>query len=179
MPDTARPDTALPVPRADLDAFNDLPVEEVTARLLTCLAVPRWAADVVASRPYPTWTALRARADAAARTLSSAELDAALARHPRIGQRASGGEHDAEFSEREQAGVGTADGETRRRLAEGNAAYERRFDRVFLIRAAGRDATEMLSELERRLGNDDETERVETVDQLREIALLRLADVIR
>ena len=61
-----------------------------------------------------------------------------------------------------------------RALAEGNAAYEERFDRVFIIRAAGRAAPEILGELRRRLGNDDQTERIETVRQLREIALLRL-----
>ena len=45
---------------------------------------------------------------------------------------------------------------------------------MFLIRAAGRDAEEILAELDRRLGNDDATERAETVDNLRQIALLRL-----
>ena len=63
-------------------------------------------------------------------------------------------------------------------LAAGNAAYEARFDRVFLIRAAGRDADEILAELERRLDNDDVTERAETVDNLRQIALLRLDGVL-
>ena len=61
---------------------------------------------------------------------------------------------------------------------EGNRAYEERFDRVFLIRAAGRDGDEILAELERRLGNDDATERAETVDQLLQIALLRLEQVL-
>ncbi len=64
--------------------------------------------------------------------------------------------------------------DTARRLAEGNAAYEARFDRVFLIRAAGRDAEQRLAELDRRLANDDDAERAETVDNLRQIALLRL-----
>ena len=40
----------------------------------------------------------------------------------------------------EQAGVDPSAGDTAARLAAGNAAYEERFDRVFLIRAAGRDA---------------------------------------
>ena len=40
--------------------------------------------------------------------------------------------------------------------------------------AAGRDADEILAELDRRLQNDDATERAETVDNLRQIALLRL-----
>ena len=74
----------------------------------------------------------------------------------------------------EQAGVDPAAGDTAARLAAGNAAYEERFGRVFLIRAAGRDAEAILAELDRRLGNDDATERAETVDNLRQIALLRL-----
>ncbi len=77
-------------------------------------------------------------------------------------------------SQREQAGVDSATGDTAARLAAGNAAYEQRFGRVFLIRAAGRDAEEILAELDRRLGNDDDAERAETVDNLRQIALLRL-----
>ncbi len=60
------------------------------------------------------------------------------------------------------------------RIADGNAAYEARFGRVFLIRAAGRSPEEMLAELERRLANDDETEAREAAGQLAEIALLRL-----
>jgi 2-oxo-4-hydroxy-4-carboxy-5-ureidoimidazoline decarboxylase len=62
-------------------------------------------------------------------------------------------------------------------IADGNAAYER-FGRVFLIRAAGRTPEQMRAELERRLGNDDETEAAEALDQLREIALLRLEATI-
>jgi len=63
-------------------------------------------------------------------------------------------------------------------LAEGNREYEHQFDRVFLIRAASRSSSEILAELRRRLANDDETERAETVAALREIALLRLKDVV-
>jgi 2-oxo-4-hydroxy-4-carboxy-5-ureidoimidazoline decarboxylase len=61
-------------------------------------------------------------------------------------------------------------------IAEGNARYEERFGRVFLIRAAGRTPSEMLAELERRLSNDPETETREATAQLAEIALLRLRE---
>jgi 2-oxo-4-hydroxy-4-carboxy-5-ureidoimidazoline decarboxylase len=49
---------------------------------------------------------------------------------------------------------------------------------VFLVRAAGRSSEEILAELHRRLGNDDTTERAETVGALRDIAVLRLEQVI-
>ncbi|MBB5788527.1 2-oxo-4-hydroxy-4-carboxy-5-ureidoimidazoline decarboxylase [Jiangella mangrovi] len=136
--------------------------------LLGCLSVPRWADDVLAGQPYADRPALLRAADAAARELTDEELDQALASHPRIGER--GGER----SRREQAGVDPAAGDTAERLAAGNAAYEERFGRVFLIRAAGRDAEEILGELDRRLRNDDVAERAEAVGNLREIALLRL-----
>jgi 2-oxo-4-hydroxy-4-carboxy-5-ureidoimidazoline decarboxylase len=137
-------------------------------QLLSCLSVPRWADDVLAGEPYADRVAAVARADEAARTLTDEELDQALSAHPRIGERGD------RQSEREQAGVDPEAGDTAARLAAGNAAYEERFGRVFLIRAAGRDAEAILAELDRRLGNDDTTERAETVDNLRQIALLRL-----
>lgn len=136
--------------------------------LLGCLSVRRWADDVLAGQPYADREALLRAADAAARELTDEELGQALAAHPRIGER--GGAQ----SQREQAGVDPAAGDTAGRLAAGNAAYEQRFGRVFLIRAAGRDAGEILAELDRRLRNDDVAERAETVGNLRQIALLRL-----
>ena len=159
-----------------VDGFNALPEAEANRRLLSCLGVPRWAAEVADGRPYADLTQLTARASAAAE-LSDDELDQALAGHPRIGERAGAG-HEVEFSRREQSGVDSGDPDVTAALTDGNRAYEQRFDRVFLIRAAGRSSAEILAELRRRLGNDDETERAETVAQLREIALLRLKDVI-
>jgi 2-oxo-4-hydroxy-4-carboxy-5-ureidoimidazoline decarboxylase len=161
----------------DLRAFNTLPEAEARERLLTCLAVPRWADEVLAGRPYADPAGLADAASRAAATLSDTELEEALSRHPRIGEEASVG-HDAAFSRREQAGVEGTDPAVAERLAEGNRAYEEKFGHVFLIRAAGRDATEILSELERRLSNDEGTERAETLGALRQIALLRLEQVV-
>lgn len=159
--------------------FDDLPEDEARTLLRGCLGVPRWVEEVLAGRPYGDRGALLAAADLAARRLTPAELDAALAGHPRIGERpGEGAGHNVEASRREQAGVDPAEAGTAARLAAGNAAYERRFDRVFLVRAAGRSAEELLAELDRRLGNDDETERAEVVDNLRQIALLRLEEAV-
>lgn len=155
--------------------LDTLPDAQARELLRGCLRVDRWVEEVLAGRPYGDRDALLAAADLAARDLTPQEVDAALAGHPRIGERAGAG-HDAEASAREQAGVDPSAGETAALLAAGNAAYERRFDRVFLIRAAGRSAQEILTELDRRLLNDDDTERAEVVDNLRQIALLRLAE---
>ncbi|MGV7942614.1 2-oxo-4-hydroxy-4-carboxy-5-ureidoimidazoline decarboxylase, partial [Mycobacterium kansasii] len=63
-------------------------------------------------------------------------------------------------------------------LLAGNAAYEERFDRVFLINAAGLDATTVLAELHRRLENAPDAEAAEVARELRGIALRRLARVL-
>ena len=161
-----------------LQEFNALPTDEARARAAACLDVPRWVEAVVGGRPYADRADVLALAAREGAHLDDDELAAALARHPRIGERAQVGRHDSAHSAHEQAGVDRDDRDVADRLVEGNRAYEQRFDRVFLIRAAGRDGGEILAELERRLGNDDETERAETVDQLVQIALLRLEQVV-
>ncbi|WP_062302367.1 2-oxo-4-hydroxy-4-carboxy-5-ureidoimidazoline decarboxylase [Demequina subtropica] len=148
-------------------------IEPTREDLLTCLRVSRWA-DELASRAYPSLLSLERAAVSAATPLSSAEVDEALAAHPRIGERRGGADAEARFSAAEQAASASDDAALASRLAEGNRAYEARFDRVFLIRAAGRSREEIVTELERRLLNDDVVELAEVADQLRGIALLRL-----
>lgn len=157
--------------------INALTEEEARPMLEKFLNVPRWVDTILAGRPYADQTALFEAARGAADHLDDAELDRALAGHPRIGEKASSPDHDAEMSRREQGGVDPADTEIVAEILAGNYAYEAKFDRVFLIRAAGRSAPEIRDELQRRLSNDEATERAETVAQLREIALLRLESV--
>ncbi len=159
--------------------FNGQSEEEVRSVLSTCLAVPRWVDEVAAKRPYDDEPAVLAQADASARSLTEQEVAAALAQHPRIGEHRAADDDESRFSRLEQSGVEGTDAGVARRLAEGNAAYEARFGRVFLIRAKGRDAREILAELDRRLGNDERTESEEVAGQLREIAVLRLQEVLK
>jgi 2-oxo-4-hydroxy-4-carboxy-5-ureidoimidazoline decarboxylase len=161
----------------DVDEFNALADDEARQALQSCLDVSRWVDEMLAGRPYETASAALERASQTAATLSADEVEAALARHPRIGERAGEG-HDTAFSEAEQSGVDRDDAAVAQALAAGNAAYERRFDRVFLIRAAGRSSEEILAELHRRLDNSDEDELAEVIRQLGEIALIRLGQVI-
>lgn len=140
---------------------------------MTCLDVPGWADDVLAAGPYASLDAMEVVMTERAAAMSDEELERALARHPRIGERADAARHDASHSTREQSGVDGSDADAVRQLEDGNRAYEARFGRVFIIRAAGRDAPQILAQLCRRLDNDDDVERAETITQLTEIALLR------
>jgi uric acid transporter len=160
-----------------LRRFNAMPDQQARSTLASCLDVPRWIDEVNAGRPYETTRSALHKARAAASTFTDAELDAALARHPRIGEKAGAG-HDVEFSEQEQSAIGDTDPAITRAILDGNVEYENKFDRVFLIRAAGRSGEEILAELHRRLNNTPDAERAEVITQLREIALTRLETVL-
>jgi 2-oxo-4-hydroxy-4-carboxy-5-ureidoimidazoline decarboxylase len=161
-----------------LDEFNDGPPDRAVEALRACNAAPRFAAELVAGRPYPDVDTLVARAEQVARSLPWEQVALALAAHPRIGDRVEGSSSEAQASRREQSSMSAADDATRAALVEGNQAYEERFDHVFLIRAAGRSPEEMLAELRRRLGNDDEAERRETTEQLAQITALRVKGLL-
>jgi 2-oxo-4-hydroxy-4-carboxy-5-ureidoimidazoline decarboxylase len=143
-------------------------------QLAAALGVQRWVDQVAAGSPYADLAVLLEAAAAAATPLSSEEIDEAMAHHPRIGERPVGDGAAQAFSRREQASADADDEEVNAAIAAGNAAYEERFGRVFLIRAAGRSRAEILGELRRRLELDDAAELVIVGEQLREIALLRL-----
>jgi 2-oxo-4-hydroxy-4-carboxy-5-ureidoimidazoline decarboxylase len=76
-------------------ALDGKPLDDGAAReaLHACCASPAWVERVWAGRPY------RSRAE----LLDDAELDRALAGHPRIGDRAPGSDTEARWSRQEQA----------------------------------------------------------------------------
>jgi 2-oxo-4-hydroxy-4-carboxy-5-ureidoimidazoline decarboxylase len=149
-----------------LDRFNAMSAEAAEHALLACCSAPRWARVVAARRPFPTVDALQAAADDA---LTDADLDAAMAGHPRIGEHATGA-----ASRREQAAVAHAGADVRDALATGNQAYERRFGHVYLVCASGRSAEDLLATLQARLANDPATERKVALAELAAINRLRL-----
>ena len=154
--------------------MNDSSVDHLRVDLRACLAVPRWIDEVAVEAPFASVEDLLEAGRAAANPLTPEEVEAALADHPRIGDKPDGEGAAQAFSRSEQASLGDDDAETAATIAEGNAIYEKRFDRVFLIRAAGRSRAEILAELNRRIRLDDDEEFVIVEQQLREIALLRL-----
>jgi 2-oxo-4-hydroxy-4-carboxy-5-ureidoimidazoline decarboxylase len=152
---------------ADTAEFREL--------LRSCLGVGRFVDEVSAAAPFASNAELLETASRVARTLTPAEVDAALAHHPRIGERASGEGRSQRFSRAEQSAADASDEALADAITAGNAAYEARFDRVFLIRAAGRGRAEILAELTRRLDLDDAAEAATVASELHDITLLRLA----
>lgn len=156
-----------------VETFDALPADAAEAELLAVCASPAWARAVAAGRPYGTVDALLERAGAVLAGLDEAEVDRALAGHPRIGERSA---HAS--SRREQAGVAGADAAVLDALAEGNRAYEERFGHVYLVCADGRPAQELLEVLRTRLAHDPATERRVLRRELGAINALRLGRLI-
>jgi 2-oxo-4-hydroxy-4-carboxy-5-ureidoimidazoline decarboxylase len=128
-------------------------------------------------RPFRSLETLLAAADEAWRATGPADWDEAFAHHPRIGEREAPAPVSAAartWSAGEQSAVSRAGADARVALAEANAAYERRFGRIYLVCAAGRTAEELLEDIEVRMRNDPERELAVSVEEQRKITRLRL-----
>ena len=80
----------------------------------------------------------------------------------------------ADWSLQEQNGVTRSDNAIQEQLERGNAAYEARFGRTYIVCASGKSAEQMLAILSIRMKNDEEQELREAVEQQRQITQLRL-----
>ena len=147
-------------------------------QLRACCAADAWLNRMTPARPFPSARCALDLSDEIVLGLDDTALDQALAAHARIGERRLGGTTEDRWSRSEQAGALAVDTVVQERLAEGNRRYEERFGHVFLIRAAGRSAEEMLAALDERIGHDDATERDVVRRELAEIVRLRLLKVM-
>ena len=149
-------------------------IETTSDELRAALGVERWVAEVQVAGPFESLQQLVEVAHKAATPLSESEIDEAVSHHPRIGERPVGDGTSQAFSRTEQASADADDVQLADAIAAGNAAYEARFGRVFIIRAAGRSRAEIYTELTRRLDNRGDIELAIVGEQLRDIAMLRL-----
>jgi 2-oxo-4-hydroxy-4-carboxy-5-ureidoimidazoline decarboxylase len=151
-----------------LARLNALPDGDAFGTLLGCCSAPGWAQQVAAGRPYASLDDLLAAAGAAWSARGPGELAAAMAGHPRIGERGLSAQ-----SRQEQSGIGSG-AATIEALREANAAYEDRFGYVFLICATGRGPDGILAELRRRMAHDPATELEVAAAEIGKINALRL-----
>jgi 2-oxo-4-hydroxy-4-carboxy-5-ureidoimidazoline decarboxylase len=156
----------------DLAQLNALPAADAVTLLLGCCAAPGWARQVAAGRPYPSVAGLLAAADSAWATREPGDLAAAMAGHPRIGERGLSGP-----SRQEQAGVGS-DPRVLAALRAANQAYQERFGHVFLICATGLGPGDILAALQQRMANDGDTELAVTAAEIGKINAIRLQRLV-
>ena len=157
--------------------FNTANTEQAIGMIASCVALPEWQTRLVSGRPYASVKALLMRAAAIGEGWTQADLETALRAHPRIGEKPKDASPESALSRQEQSAVNSHDGALAQALAQGNADYEARFGRVFLVRAKGRSGDEILTLLRQRLTLSEAEEASEALEQLRQITLLRLEGV--
>lgn len=159
---------------AGLAALTALPPERAAAEFSACCASARWVAALTARRPFDTVSTLYTAAAEELAALEWPDVLEALAAHPPIGEPPAGSGAEARWSRTEQAGAAAAPASTAGALAAVNTEYQAKFGFVFLIRATGRTAEEMLAAALDRLGNDERTEQSAVRGELAQIVRLRL-----
>jgi 2-oxo-4-hydroxy-4-carboxy-5-ureidoimidazoline decarboxylase len=160
-----------------LARWNEIPDQEATQELLPCCGSLAWARALAARRPIPDEASLLAASDGVWKNLGAHDWMEAFSKHPRIGERSAppaASAQSASWSAQEQQNVAAANAEVLSALTEANREYERKFDRVFIVCATGKSASEMLNILRRRLQNDDATELQAAAEEQRKITNIRL-----
>jgi OHCU decarboxylase len=136
---------------------------------------------MLASRSFLSADELTQAADEIWNSLSRKEWLQAFRHHPRIGAKKAQRKQSVkagEWSAKEQSGVARASRNARAVLAAANRAYEAKFGHIFIICAAGKSAEEIQQELQRRLGNDRETELRIAAEEQRKITRLRVEKLL-
>jgi 2-oxo-4-hydroxy-4-carboxy-5-ureidoimidazoline decarboxylase len=160
-----------------LERWNFLPIAAAVNEILPCCGSRAWADRMVARRPLPDEATLLAASDGIWRGLAESHWQEAFNSHPRIGESrapTAAAPQSAAWSEQEQRNVADASDAAKTALAIANQAYERRFNRIFIVCATGKSPAEILKILQRRLKNNDATELQEAAEQQRQITQIRL-----
>ena len=160
-----------------LARWNALPFEDAAEEIKPCCGSNGWACAMALRRPIRDEATLLTACDEVWRDLPPSDWMEAFRSHPRIGGLqgpATVSQRSAVWSKTEQQKVSAAEEEVKLALAEGNRAYEKRFNHIFIVCAAGKSGPEILEILRRRLKNDDRAELQEAAEQQRQIAHLRL-----
>ncbi len=70
-----------------LAEFNEAPPDQLKTLLNNCVHIPVWAEKIISERPYSSTSVLLGYAEQLSHTWSWQEIQAALATHPKIGER--------------------------------------------------------------------------------------------
>jgi 2-oxo-4-hydroxy-4-carboxy-5-ureidoimidazoline decarboxylase len=158
-----------------LENWNALNPDSAAAAILPCNGSRAWAEQMAGLRPFATPFDLTCTADIIWRQLPESDWQQAFDSHPRIGEHhaKSATIESLKWSAGEQSAA-NPDEQIKAALAAANQTYEQKFGRIFIVRATGKSATEVLTILNQRMANDPATELHEAAEQQRQITQIRL-----
>ena len=156
-----------------LAELNALAPTDAADAMWRCCSSVRWAGMMAALRPFKNEAELYQAAESAWWELSSPDWLEAFSHHPRIGERSA-----SAWASQEQSGAKDASQKIKDELAKWNAEYEKRFGFVFLICDTGKQAGEMLKEMEKRMNNEPAAELRVAAGEQAKITRLRLEKLV-
>ena len=157
-----------------LDELNQLTVEQASGEFFKCCGSKAWSIKMAQARPFSSSSSMSAKALQVWNDLTTNNQVEAFSHHPRIGERTN-----KKWESEEQRGTVGAEVLTLKELEEGNRKYESKFNRVFLICATGKSASEMLAALKERLNHSPEVELKVALNEQAKITELRLEKLIK
>jgi 2-oxo-4-hydroxy-4-carboxy-5-ureidoimidazoline decarboxylase len=164
-----------------IEALNAMSVQEFTTALGSIFELSPWVASRAALlRPFAGREQLHQAMCAEVDRASTAEQEALILAHPKLGARGRQRAQLTQSSAREQsrAGLDACTDEEFAQLLRLNELYMARFAIPFILAVRGHTPESILAAMTQRLANDPATERATALQQINRIAGLRLADGI-
>lgn len=167
--------------RAGMQYVRTLPDPDLAAALRACCGSSAWVRAMIAARPFEDLASLEKRAADVWNALGPDDWDEAFAAHPRIGEKKAAPSQSkvaAGWSASEQRKVDEASSATLEELRATNAAYEKKFGRIYIVCATGKSAEEMLAIAKERMTHDPDKELRRAAEEQRKITELRLRKLV-
>jgi len=163
-------------PLQTIDTLNALQPPGFVGELAEVFEHAPWVAEAAAAgRPYPTVAALHDAMMGVVRAAPPERQHAFIAGHPELGSRVQRAEWtDHSQAEQGSLGLDRLSAEEFERFRRLNAAYRQKFGFPFIICVRRHTRDSILSQFERRLANDADSERAAALTEIGLITRLRL-----
>ncbi len=164
-----------------LEELNQGDSEQACIELLKCCGSSQWTEKMLAARPYNSVSHLLELEGQIWSDLGEVDYLEAFAAHPKIGasKPPDNAKNTESWTSKEQAGMMSADEQTKLKLKTENQKYAEKFGYIFIVCATGKSASEMLEMLRIRLENSPETELEIAAGEQMKITNLRLNKMLR
>ncbi|MEO1659142.1 MAG: 2-oxo-4-hydroxy-4-carboxy-5-ureidoimidazoline decarboxylase [Pseudomonadota bacterium] len=164
----------------NLETLNALPTDAFAQHLDFLYEHSPWVVTAAADlRPFADGDALLAGLQDVVRAAGDARQRDLLNAHPDLAGKAAirGDLTDCSTREQASAGLDQLSADEHARFTHFNEAYRERFGFPFIICVRDHDKTSILSEMERRLENTEDTELAAALDEVRKIVRYRWKEV--
>ena len=160
-----------------ISELNTLLIDDAVSWFMQTCTSLRWATMMAKSRPFASISVIEENAVKYWKTMHTSDVLEAFNGHPMIGDMSSLRAKYAQtknLASDEQSGAATASEEVLQSLQQANHDYLSKHGFIFIICATGLSASEMLTQLQRRIVNTTQEEINNGAEEQMKITLLRI-----